>query len=61
MGDKDDVVVDSISDPTRVVGIADGKGSVLYSYSPQQSNRVRAVVEEITSRIVGPALNRPGE
>jgi len=29
MGEKDDIVVDSISQPTRVIGVADGCGGLL--------------------------------
>lgn len=38
VGQKGDVVVDSVSDPSRVIGVADGKGGVIYDnkrYQPQ--------------------------
>jgi len=42
VGMKGDVVVDSISDPSRVIGVADGKGNVIYDDLEYQ-NRIEKV------------------
>jgi 4-hydroxy-2-oxovalerate aldolase len=50
LGRPGDLVVDSIHEPTRVVGIADGRGGVVFSYDREQADRVRKVDEEIFRR-----------
>jgi 4-hydroxy 2-oxovalerate aldolase len=58
MGQRGDVVVDSVRQPTRVIGIADGCGGVLFSYGPEEVEQVRRVSEEIIRRRVMPRLSR---
>jgi hypothetical protein len=60
MGRRGDVVVDSVRQPTRVIGIADGRGGVLFSYGPEEVEKVRQVLKEITRRLVMPRLSSEG-
>ncbi len=57
MGRRGDVVVDSVRQPTRVIGIADGRGGVLFSYGPEDVEQVRRVSEEINHRLLMPRLS----
>lgn len=50
LGRNGDVIVDSVREPTRVVGVADGRGGVVFSYDPDQAIRVGKVTEEIYRR-----------
>lgn len=52
MGDKGDVVVDSISNPTQVIGIADGFGSILYKEEEKYKKILNKVELEIIKRKV---------
>lgn len=54
MGRHNDVIVDSVREPRRVVGVADGRGGVLFAYDAEQAERVRRVTEEINRRLVQP-------
>jgi len=56
MGVKGDVIVDNIREPSRVIGIADGKGGVAFQYTAEEADRVRRVTAEIQSRLVMPHL-----
>jgi hypothetical protein len=47
IGRRGDVVVDSISRPSCVLGIADGRGSVLYGPSAEFADRIAAVEAEV--------------
>lgn len=50
VGERGDVVVDSISDPTQVIGIADGKGSIMYGEEGRYAARLRKVRRELFRR-----------
>lgn len=50
IGDMGDVVVDSISNPTEVIGIADGKGSIMYDKEEKFSNEIKRVELEIIKK-----------
>lgn len=54
LGRRNDVIVDSIRDPRRVIGVADGRGGVIFNYDDEQRERVRRVIEEINRRLVLP-------
>jgi 4-hydroxy-2-oxovalerate aldolase len=56
MGRRGDVVVDSISEPSRVIGVTDGQGGVSFTYTGEEADRVRRVAAEINSRLVMPHL-----
>jgi hypothetical protein len=56
MGRNGDVIVDSVREPSRVIGVADGQGGTRFHYTSQEADRVRRVTEEIHSRIVAPHL-----
>ena len=47
MGRRGDVIVDSISNPMRVIGVADGLGGVLYEYTSEQAEQVSRVAMQI--------------
>jgi len=49
IGNKGDVVVDSISNPSKVVGIADGCGHVIYGAKMYQ-DKIKKVQQEIINR-----------
>jgi 4-hydroxy 2-oxovalerate aldolase/long-chain acyl-CoA synthetase len=53
VGSAGDVVVDSITNPTRVLGIATGDGSVNYSPGPELLDRVTRVQRAIWRRKLG--------
>jgi 4-hydroxy-2-oxovalerate aldolase len=50
IGDIGDVVVDSILNPTEVIGIADGKGRIMYDKEEAFSDRIRKVELAIIKR-----------
>jgi hypothetical protein len=50
LGRRGDVIVDSVRIPTRVVGVADGRGGVLFDVEGEDERRVRKVREEIIRR-----------
>jgi 4-hydroxy-2-oxovalerate aldolase len=52
MGEAGAIVVDCINHPSRVIGVADGHGGVLYRWGPDDETRVRRVNEEILRRQV---------
>jgi hypothetical protein len=47
MGRYGDLVVDSVSNPSRVVGVADGQGGVIYESQPEFSENIEKVEREI--------------
>jgi hypothetical protein len=51
MGELGDVVVDSVSQPSRVIGVADSQGRLTFQYTPQDARHVHLVTEEINSRM----------
>jgi 4-hydroxy-2-oxovalerate aldolase len=57
MGHKGDVIVDHVHDPSRVIGIADGQGAILFQYTDEEADRVHRVAREISSRMVAPRFN----
>lgn len=52
VGEKGDVVVDSISNPTRVIGIADGTGRLLEKIGPNEKAKIKRVKMEIFKRML---------
>lgn len=52
IGEAHAIIVDCISHPSRVIGVADGHGGVLYRWEPEDEARVRRVNEEILKRLV---------
>jgi len=56
MGDAGDVVVDSVTAPTRVIGVADGLGGVRFGDDTENERRVSRVTEEIQRRQISPGL-----
>ena len=50
VGELGDVVVDSIVKPTEVIGIADGKGSILYEKENEYQRQILEVEMEILRR-----------
>ncbi len=57
IGKRGDVVVDCVHEPTRVIGVADGLGGVLFQYDDERAEGVKRVSEEISRRLVMPRLN----
>ena len=54
MGRKGDVIVDSIREPSRVLGIADGQGGIVFQFTSEETDRVQVVTDEIRSRMLAP-------
>lgn len=52
VGAKGDVVVDSISNPSQVIGIADGRGGIMYGDQGEFSERIRKVELALFQRMV---------
>lgn len=62
IGRSGDVIVDSVSEPTRVIGIADGNGGVCFDYGDADAERVRVVFNAIHQRlIISPSKSVRGE
>ena len=58
IGRAGDVIVDSVRQPTRVIGIADGRGGLYFaSRSTEDAERVRVVREEIYRRLTAPSFD----
>jgi len=55
-GVKGDLIVDSVSRPSRVIGVADGQGGISFQYAPEEADRVKSVSAEILSRAFAPQL-----
>jgi 4-hydroxy-2-oxovalerate aldolase len=58
LGNQGDVIVDDIHQPRRVIGVADGKGGVLFDYQPDDAARVEAVEDALRGRLVMPRSGR---
>jgi len=56
MGGSGDVIVDSIHQPTRVIGVCDGCGGVRFRFDETEAERVRRVQTEINRRLVSPQM-----
>lgn len=56
IGQRGDVVVDSVRQPTRVIGVADGHGGVLFNYDVEEAERVHRVTQEINRRLITPSI-----
>jgi hypothetical protein len=54
LGRPGDVVVDSVTEPSRVIGIADPFGGIAFKYAPQEKQWVDRVTQEINLRLVKP-------
>jgi 4-hydroxy-2-oxovalerate aldolase len=60
LGRKGDIIIDSLRNPTRVIGMADGTGGVSFQFTLEQSECVRRVREEIIQRLVQPRMTGVG-
>ncbi len=50
MGERGDIIVDNLSTPSSVIGIADGEGKVLYPpFDKENQDRVASVVKHINN------------
>lgn len=56
IGRRGDVVVDSVRKPTRVIGVADGLGGVIFDYDDGAGESVRRVSQEIHRRLLASAV-----
>jgi hypothetical protein len=52
VGRRGEVVVDSVSNPSRVVGVADGEGTVIHERRRRFADRLEKVEHEILRRQV---------
>jgi hypothetical protein len=50
------VIVDSVKHPTRIIGIADGRGGVLFHYSQQHLANLRIITEMINRQRLAPEM-----
>jgi len=53
IGEKGDIVVDSILSPTEVIGVADGRGNIIYDKEGEYSEPIKKVEVEIVKRKIG--------
>jgi hypothetical protein len=53
IGEKGDIVVDSIANPTEVIGVADGKGHILYDTEEYEVKIKEIEMEIIKQKIEG--------
>jgi len=56
MGGSGDVILDSVHQPTRIIGVCDGRGGVRFRYTEAEADRVRRVQAEINRRLVAPQM-----
>jgi 4-hydroxy-2-oxovalerate aldolase len=56
MGGSGDVILDSVHQPTRIIGVCDGHGGVRFRYTEAEADRVRRVQAEINRRLVAPQM-----
>jgi 4-hydroxy-2-oxovalerate aldolase len=54
IGAANAVIVDSVKKPTRIIGVANGKGGIVMDYTPEQANNVRKVLSFINDEKVKP-------
>jgi 4-hydroxy-2-oxovalerate aldolase len=55
VGRAGDIVLDSVHEPTRIIGIADGRGGIRFeSSSAEDAERIRLVREDIYRRLLEP-------
>jgi len=54
MGQRGDVVVDSVRHPTRIIGICDGHGGVSFHFNEHEAEQLRRVQAEINRLLVIP-------
>ena len=54
VGDYGDIVLDNVHEPKRVIGVADGKGGVLFDYPPEVASRVETVEAALRDRLLLP-------
>jgi len=54
IGDPGDVVIDSIKNPTRVIGLVGGYGRLCFEYDAAASERIKQVTKEINNRQLKP-------
>jgi 4-hydroxy-2-oxovalerate aldolase len=56
IGEAGAVIVDSIQHPTRIIGVADGRGGVSFQHNPEYLARLLTVTEIINRQRVAPEL-----
>ena len=56
LGQAGTVVVDSVSHPRRVIGVADGRGGISFDYQDLELERVRTVSAEIQRQLLGSSV-----
>jgi 4-hydroxy-2-oxovalerate aldolase len=54
MGKSGDVIVDSVRNPTRIIGICDGQGGVRFRFNDEETENIRRVQVEINRRLTLP-------
>jgi 4-hydroxy-2-oxovalerate aldolase len=54
LGNHGDIVVDNIHEPRRVIGVANGKGGVLFDYPPEVASRVETVEAALRDHLLLP-------
>jgi 4-hydroxy-2-oxovalerate aldolase len=59
IGSYGDVIVDHVRDPTRVIGVADGRGGVIFGPTPEFAQRLKTVTEEIHRIAIRRAIDEP--
>jgi hypothetical protein len=57
VGHAGDVVIDSISNPTRAIGVANGEGGVDYRPSGESADRLSSVQRAIWRRKLNPEIS----
>lgn len=50
MGKRGDIIVDNIYQPTRIIGVVDGRGKVIFKYRRKDMRLMRLVTKEINRR-----------
>jgi len=52
IGNKGDVIVDSINHPSKIIGIADGEGHVISNFNEEMKSKISTVQTAINKRLI---------
>lgn len=57
IGSYGDIIVDNINSPSRLIGMADGKGNVIYNYPNEIKSKINALENIISNKILNEQNN----
>ncbi|MBK7139350.1 MAG: hypothetical protein IPH74_10100 [Bacteroidetes bacterium] len=57
IGSYGDIIVDNINSPSKLIGMADGKGKVIYDYPKEIKSKISALENIISNKILNEQNN----